>query len=203
MSWACKECGKHDETKKPVSGVCLDCLCKSLGITGCCDQCGMPLTRRQVLNAKSEKKKNDRNTQGRWCSRKCMGEGTRKENHARWSGGKTVNTSGYVSVLVGGKKRYVLEHRLVMELHIGRKLFSSETVHHKNGNRADNRIENLELWDGNHGNGQRKSDLILEKFHAVASANPHCISIIGFIGDHIDQEMTLTAIGGTAVTVPL
>lgn len=78
-----------------------------------------------------------------------------------------AKTTGYIWRYVGrndplasSHTGYAYQHRVVMAEVIGRPLHGNESVHHKNGDRTDNRPENLELWVKSQPAGQRVSDLV-------------------------------------------
>lgn len=100
-----------------------------------------------------------------------------------WKGGKRViGPDGYAKVKCAGHPKangsgqYVQEHRLVMEEHIGRYLLPKENVHHKNGDRADNRLENLELWSRSQPYGQRIEDKVAHALEILATYAPQYLT---------------------------
>jgi hypothetical protein len=92
---------------------------------------------------------------GKFCSRKCADINHKNVfrgiGNPAWKRGKYKSDRGYVYVYYFNhpfptKQNYIYEHRLIMEKYLNRYLFPEEVVHHINGIKDDNRIENLELF---------------------------------------------------------
>ena len=119
-------------------------------VSGTCKQCGAEFAYKWYGVGRN----GHYNRYQKFCGRTCAAEFQVK--------GWGTDKNGYqVSYRSNGTERvWIMQHRKVMEESLGRPLHRDETVHHKNGNRADNRLENLELWSSRHGKGQRVEDKI-------------------------------------------
>lgn len=92
----------------------------------------------------------------KFCSKECGYKGR------KWRPGNPdghVHSSGYIRVSIG-KQQKAFKHRQIMEEHLGRKLYPGENVHHLDGDRANWRLDNLELWSTKQPPGQRVTDKI-------------------------------------------
>ena len=98
----------------------------------------------------------------RFCTSACANNTRKRTAEGRFERGehtRLVDQNGYVQIFNGGGKR-VYEHRVIMEKTLRRTLSRTEQVHHRNGEKTDNRPENLELWSRAQPAGQRVIDKI-------------------------------------------
>ncbi len=96
-------------------------------------------------------------------------------------------THGYRGVVVPAELRHLtsgkahaLEHRLVMAVLLDRPLAQGESVHHRNGDRLDNRPENLELWSQRQPSGQRVRDKLAFAYELLRLYDPDAWEAVVF-----------------------
>ena len=136
-TWKCTVCQSDYSSKhytKTCSRACAGILRRKTGESTCL-RCGVTIPFQQGGRQKS------------YCSQACRGTKV---------GARRKNMGGYTEIKTEAGWR--LEHRVVMEQSLGRALDANENVHHINGDRADNRIENLELWKKKQPQGIRSKD---------------------------------------------
>lgn len=123
-----------------------------------------------------------------FCCLKCRSKYFVGDRVCSWKGGRSKTADGYIKIrvpngtwgIIRKKVPYIniLEHRHVMALHLNRPLRPKEEIHHRNGIKDDNRIENLELRTGPHGTGATAYTEDINRL-LIENANLRSASIVG------------------------
>lgn len=127
---------------------------KKTRIGNCVNGCNKPIHTRNVCKTcygRIHYEEHERNRRGA------------KKHELHPIGTVKIDKSGYARIKINegnGSRDWVKHHRYVIEKKIGRKLFPFENIHHINGIKSDNRLENLEIWITKQPKGQRPNDLI-------------------------------------------
>ena len=139
-------------------------------------ECGRPSHARQLCRAHLERARQHGDPRSDVPLREVTGTGSL--SHGYWK----VPVPPTQRHLVNGETS-ALEHRLVMAQHLGRPLTADESVHHRNNNRLDNRIENLELWTRYQPSGARVEDQLLWARALIERYEPDIAMALGW---HLD-----------------
>lgn len=164
----CQQCGKQFQMKANTTGRFCSVAChlamRAAARTRICDVCGTSFICKSPSDTKrvcsppcadvlaTKERANClvcgtkvRKTYHKFCSHSCARVGQIRTGQKKALEGAVKNAgNGYLRIKVNGQ--WIPEHRHVMEQKLGRSLEAHERVHHINGNRSDNRPENLELW---------------------------------------------------------